>query len=590
MKKKMQLTGIAAGAVLLVTGAVYTVFIAPGLQQEKWIYMESAVERGTLTEGVTESGTLEYGITSLTYDLDLSVSDGEDDSDEEDEDKETIQKFLKVEEVYVAAGQRVQKGDALLKFTEDSLSSVKRSLQAALVNAKAEYNDAENEYDLAVLEAETDYEAKKVSEKYASSIYKNAATAVDNEMESMEVEITQRTNKIGTLEEKVKEAAEEYNGAKENFRNAQEAMSHTDAGDTVNFLVIQTAYLNARTKYENAENALREATENLEENALRIEALQTKLSDAGARYRIDKLDVKETYQESIINGENAGIAYEAKLEELKEDLRETEAEREKIEKQLEALADFAGEDGILYAEEEGIITEVGYEAGDRLTGTGTVVAYASLGDMTITVDVTQEDVVSLEVGSKVEIRFNAYPDAAYEGNILSIHTTAVSGESSTVSYEVVVAVEGDTKVLYGGMTADITFVTEQKEDVLYVPVKAVVEQEGKNYVYVKNGQSGKELREVQTGMRNSSSIEILSGLEEGDTIYIASRVSSEADVEASAEQGDSKSGMPDAGTTPDTGGNGSSGFVGTSGGSEMTGMSGSDRKEAQSMPGREAVR
>ena len=85
------------------------------------------------------------------------------------------------------------------------------------------------------------------------------------------------------------------------------------------------------------------------------------------------------------------------------------------------------------------------------------------------------------------------------------------------------------------------FVTEEKEDVLYVSRKAIVEENGKTYVYRKTALGGRELAEVETGITNGVDIEILSGLEEGDTIYLASKVSSEEEVKSTEETADSGS-------------------------------------------------
>ncbi len=571
MKKRTKFIGIVVGAAILVLGAGYTVFIAPRLEREQWVYIESKVERGTLTVGVTESGSLEYGITSILYDLDLSVSEQEDDEEADEEEEETIQKYLKVEKVYVTEGQRVQEGDALLKFTQDSVESVRTLLEGALVDAKASYNEAENEYELAVLEAETDYETKLISQKYAAEIYNEEESAVGDEIASMQIEIQMRTANIAALEEKVAEATEDYEDAYEIYENAKETMSDTDTKNASNFMTIQTEYLNAQTKFRNAESTLTQAKENLEDNAAQIAELESQVAAATERQSIDELDVQEEYLENVINGENAQITYDATVESLKEDLQKEEKTKQKVKEQLDAFEAFVGEDGILYAEGDGIITELGYEAEDRLVNTGIVVSYAAPSDMTITVDVTQEDVVALDVGNRVEIQFSAYPDTVYEGTILSIHTTATSRESATISYQVVIGVEGDTKSLYGGMNADITFVTEEKEDVMFVSRKAVVEQNGKTYVYVKTTLGGKELQEVQTGIRNSTSIEIVSGLEEGDTIYIVSRVSDEEAVEEQEKESEETSDsvgslengqmleflddMDNTGEMPDMGGN-----------------------------------
>lgn len=574
MKKRTKLISIAAGAAILVLGAGYTVFIAPVLQQEKWVYIEETVERGTLTVGVTESGALDFGVTSVLYDLDLTVSSEE---SEEEEEEETVQKYLKVEEVYVAAGQHVQAGDMLLKFTADSVDGVRKILEGALVDAKTDYNEAESEYELSALEARNNYEAKRITQKYATDIYQNATESVGNEIASMQTELQMCRAKISGLEEKVAEAQENYDEAGEEFQKAKATMSDTETTNANNFMIVQDEYLSAQTRFRNAESALRQAKDNLENNTAQIATLEISIADAEARRTIDKLDVEENYLESVISGDNAQITYNATLESLKEDLQEEEEALKELEEQLEAFEAFVGEDGILYADGEGIVTEVGYEAGDKLTTTGTVVAYAAPDDMTITVDVTQEDVVALDVGNEVEICFSAYPDVVYSGKIRSINTTATSRESATISYQVVIGVEGDTTALYGGMTADITFVTEEKEEVLFVSRKAIVEHNDKTYVYVKTALGGKELKEVVTGIRNSTSIEILSGLEESDIIYIASKVSDREAVEESedAEEGtvdvsdfmggelpdfgdmenmpDFSGGMPDFGNMPNMG-------------------------------------
>lgn len=560
-RKKKRLAAVITGLCVLVLAAGYTVFIAPLLEQEKWVYIEGTVERGTLTVGVTESGSLEYGVHSIRYDLNLNV--GGDEDEEDDDEEETVQKYLKVEEVYVSPGQRVQEGDALMKFTEDSIRSVRRLLESALADAQVAFNEAESEYNLSVLEAKTDYETSKVNQNYASAIYKAADASVDADVRTMQLQVEQRQANAASLEKKLAQAQEEYADALAAYEDAQETMAITGTDHASNFMTVQTQYLNAQTKYQNAKTSLEQAQNSIAENVQKIAQLKERITSAQAKRAIDKLDVRESYQESLINGDNARITYEAQVENLKEDLEEAREDKKTVEEQLSAFEEFVGTEGILYADGEGIVTEVGYAAGDTLMQPATAVAYAAPADMTIAVDVTQEDVVELEVGDRVEIQFGAYEDTPYQGTILSIDTTATSQDSATISYKVVIGVQGDTQALYGGMTADITFVTEEKEDVLYVSRKAIVEQNGKTYVYVKTLPGGRELVEVQTGIRNGSYIEILSGLDEGDTIYIASKVSSEAEVEETQQEGSSRWGSADGEILID----------GTNGGFELEGGS-----------------
>ena len=538
-QKKLILAGIAL--LLLILAACYTVFIAPLLQKEQWIYKEETVERGTLKVGVTESGSLEYNTKSIDYDLTLDVSD--DDEDDSDDDDDTVQKYLKIEEIYAASGQRVTEGEELLKFTEDSVEAVRALLQNAVVEAQADYAEAESTYELSLLEAQTDYDTQKISASYAASIRNTSGTSVTNKVASLQVQLEQKQANAASLQEKLTEAQEDYQDALETYEAAKEGYEGAGTDNTVNFMTIQNGYLSARSKYQQAKSALTQAEDALSENESAITDLQNQLAAAQAKQKIDKLDTEETYQEAVITGQNAQTTYNAAVEDLKKTLQEAEETKEKREEQLQAFEDFVGSDGILYATEDGVITEVSYEAGDRLTTTGALFSYATSDDMRISVDVTQEDIVDLQVGDAVDITFTAYPEDSYTGSILSINTTATSDYSNTVSYTVEISVEGELEQLYGGMTADVIFVTEEKEDVLYVSRKAIVEENGKTYVYRKTALGGRELAEVETGITNGVDIEILSGLEEGDTIYLASKVSSEAEVKSTQE---------DSGSSADT--------------------------------------
>lgn len=534
-KKKVKWIAVLCAFIFLTLAAGYTVFIAPLLEKEEWVYKETVVERGSLTVGVTESGSLVYGVSNVMYELDLDVGNEDHDDDEEDEDDKTTRKYLRISDIYVAAGQRVEAGDVLLRFEEESVSDVRRLLDSARVDAASEYREAEGEYNLSVMEAETALQADTVTGNYASSIYGSAAADAKNQVSMIQVEINQRSANTVSLEEKVAEAQANCDEAAEEYRQAKEVLDSVGMENTVNYMSVQSGYLSAQSRYQNALNALSQAAQNLEDNTRAITTLMNELTAAKASSAIKQLDTKETYQESVIGGENAQITYHAKLESLKETLSEAEEEKEQADSRLQKFEDFVGTDGILYAPESGIITSVSYEAGDRLVTNGQILSYATADNMSISVDVTQEDVVELAVGDSVDIYFSAYPDVLYQGQIQSIDTTATARNSNTISYVVVISVSGDTSALYGGMTADVIFVTERLEDVLYVSCKAIVEQNGKTYVYKKSAQGKRELAEVEIGISNGVNVEILSGLEEGDTIFLASRVSSAEDIRQSSE-------------------------------------------------------
>ncbi|MBQ8596500.1 MAG: hypothetical protein IJ409_01800, partial [Lachnospiraceae bacterium] len=63
---------------------------------------------------------------------------------------------------------------------------------------------------------------------------------------------------------------------------------------------------------------------------------------------------------------------------------------------------------------------------------------------------------------------------------------------------------------------------ESAEDVLYVSKKAVFEEDGTSYVYKKDESGNRVKVRVETGFSDMTSIQITSGLNEGDVVYIES--------------------------------------------------------------------
>lgn len=178
--------GLAALCVvigIMIAAACYTVFIKPSQNVQQWAYREQTVQQGTLKSGVTESGTVAFGITSQIYDLDVSTDDDSDDEDEEDG-----QNYLKVEEVYVAVGQRVQEGDQVYRFTQDSIDSVRKALTYEKTEAQIALATAQTEYEIGVLEAELSRNETRLDTSLAQTSYDTAIARLSNDMAAKKYE------------------------------------------------------------------------------------------------------------------------------------------------------------------------------------------------------------------------------------------------------------------------------------------------------------------------------------------------------------------------------------------------------------------
>lgn len=529
--KKFRRNCILAGMalVILLGACVYTLFIHPNRSTETYVYKEETVARGNLILGIMESGSLSLGESAVMYELDLELDEeeNEENGDEEDEDENTS-KYLEIEEVYAVSGQRILKGDVLFKLKEDSVDAVERKLESALTEAKITLSNAQTEYKISMLSAKSTYDSSVKEGSRAAAAYQAAITAGGERIKGLEGEIRMLELEIAMAQEKLtdEDLLDSYEEAKAAYTSSKSRYEETDLHNSTAYTSNLSDYQQAKSQLETLEEELQGYRDTITDNQVEIEKKRKEIEEAGAVQSLDNQKAENEYQSASLSGELAKEIYDYSVDSLSDAVIRAQNELDEIQMKMDAFREFVGEDNRIYAPEDGLVTGVSSEAGDKLKDIGAMLTYAKENEYTVNIDVSEEDVAAISVGEHVELSFGAYPEQTWEGVITSITTTATSEYASTISYPVTILVQGDTSLLYGGMAADVTFVTDSVEDVLYVSKKAVFEEDGLNYVYKKDvkgkGTEARVKTQVETGFSDTASIEILSGLEEGDVVYIES--------------------------------------------------------------------
>ena len=110
----------------------------------------------------------------------------------------------------------------------------------------------------------------------------------------------------------------------------------------------------------------------------------------------------------------------------------------------------------------------------------------------------------------------AFPGKQFPGKVASV---APTGDPRAHTFEVKVFAQDPQALLLPGMFAEVTMVTADKAGVLIVPASAIVTQgQTKAVVTVADGRAA--FRPVQTGVSDSTNVEVTSGLKAGDQIII----------------------------------------------------------------------
>ena len=535
-KKKIRIALIVIAVLIVIGAACFTLFIQPMLQKEEWVYKENTVEYGELQVGVTETGSVTLGETTQLYDIDVST-DEDDDDDDDDDDDETDDKYLKIEEVYVSVGQRIQEGDPVYKFTDASVNAVRKELQYYKTEKEIALAEAQTEKEVGVLTASLSRDETVNTAGLADATYNNTVTKLQTDLTAKGLQVEQLLEDILNLQ--IGLVDEDYWEQKEAVMDAYDD-ALDDLNDEIdeaftNSIEAQVAYNTAKNSYDDLFSQIDQTNQDISDKMDEVYDLQDEIETTQQLITKELLAASQSLETATVSNEIADSKYDSDVRTYENAVEDAQSEVDDATEKLEDFEAFVG-DGILYASGTGLVTQVGFEADDKLETQGaTMFAFAESDNMTISVDVAQEDVVTMSVGDSVQIAFTAYDEEAYEGTIQSITTTATSTDSATVSYPVVIKILGDTSKLYGGMTADVTFVTEESSEVAYISRKAIVEQDGKSYVYQKKG-NGYALTEITTGFTDGVNVEVTSGLSEGDIYYIASVVTQAvSDSDNSAE-------------------------------------------------------
>jgi len=174
---------------------------------------------------------------------------------------------------------------------------------------------------------------------------------------------------------------------------------------------------------------------------------------------------------------------------------------------------------IIYAPYDGVVLSSAFKQGEY-AGPGVPAISVISSIFIIKAEVNETDIVNLKVGQDVVIKLDAYFENEFEGKITEISpiSTNIGG---VVSFELIVKPDAINVPLLYGLSASLDIVTSSVEDVLYVPIQSVFEEDGKSYVNVPGENDEVEKVEVTTGIYNFDFIEIRSGLSEGDTILIS---------------------------------------------------------------------
>ncbi|MDD3588182.1 MAG: efflux RND transporter periplasmic adaptor subunit, partial [Thermoguttaceae bacterium] len=137
--------------------------------------------------------------------------------------------------------------------------------------------------------------------------------------------------------------------------------------------------------------------------------------------------------------------------------------------------------------------------------------------------INESNISSVRVGMKAIIAFDAMANRTFQGTVIKVNQyPEVVWMSSAKDYVTLIRIDGPTDDLRAGLTAEIRVIAEKIDNVLMLPIQAVVEINRKTYC-LQNHDGVWNYKEVLLGPTNDKQVVILAGLEEGEVVVNGAR-------------------------------------------------------------------
>jgi HlyD family secretion protein len=342
---------------------------------------------------------------------------------------------------------------------------------------------------------------------------------------------------IANLQEKKVSVAGEIEQAKARLAQAQAQFSQAQAR-------IPKDIDQTRAQLQAAESALKLAQERIKRNQYLLEQgaiTQDRFDETVNNYQNAQANVAEIAQrleqlKSTSNPEleqlaaavgEAKLALEQRQQNAKNEIASLEAAVESAQAALKQV-EVQFVDTILTAPFDGIITQKYAVEGAFVTPTTSASSTASATStsilaiaqgLEIVAEVPEVDIGQLQPGQKVRIVADAYPDDVFFGAIKTIAPEAVV-EDNVTSFQVKIALMTGQDKLLSKMNVDVTFLGQELNNALVVPTVAIVTQEGEQGVMILNQKNQPEFKPVKIGLTLGDKTQILSGLTQGNRVFI----------------------------------------------------------------------
>lgn len=232
------------------------------------------------------------------------------------------------------------------------------------------------------------------------------------------------------------------------------------------------------------------------------------LQQAEAAFQKAKTDM-ERYQSSY---ETGGVT-RAQLDEIALNLRNTETMVQQARRRVQ--------DAFIKSPISGIVNSRNVEQGAYVSPSTLLFNIVDVSTLELDVTVNESQVANIKTGDKVKITTTTFPDQEFAGVVTFIAPKA----DATLSYPVTIEViNPEANTIRAGMYATANFEFPEQAPQIIIPRSSFVGGVSSNQIYVLGNDTTAQLKDVVAGRILGEQVEIVSGLNEGETVITSGQI------------------------------------------------------------------
>jgi len=468
------------------------------------------VKKGLLNINVTESGTIQ----AREQEILVSKVEG----------RTTI--IYLIEE-----GARVKKGELLVELDASSLMDDRINQQIKVQNAEADFIQSRENFEVVKSQAESDVSKAKLDLQFAKEdLQKYLEGEYPTQLKEKESDITLK-------KEELERARQKLEWSEKLFEEKYISKTERD-GDRL-------AAQRAELQHELAQDEL---------ELFKEYTHKRKLTELEADLEQKKMALERTERKARADV----IQAEARLKARESEFKRQKDRLEKIEEQIENTKIIAPLDGmVVYATSarHSWRNVEPLDEGQEVRERQELIYLPTADSMSAAVKIHESSLKKIKLEQPVKIHIDALPGREFTGKVSKIaplpDPQSMWMNPDLKVFNTLIEIDQDGSDMRTGMSCRAEIMIDKLQNVLYVPVQAIVRKADQAFAYVRKGGSI-EPRPVTIGLDNNRMIHVKSGLEEGEEVVLTPPLSEARAKEPSEEPADTAQEETEAPIPPET--------------------------------------